>query len=123
MHMKNYKFFKTESEPSCSRNMTDDILNLTCVVTFRGQGNPVIKWIQFAGKEEKEFTVGIVNIQRMGPFGLTHTSTLIVQTDESERDHFRVYSYQYTVTFCLPDNATRPTDGRLCVFSQLLGIG
>lgn len=108
--------FFTESEPSCSSNVTGDVLNFTCVVAFRGQGNPLINWTQLVGKEEKEVNVGIVNTQEAGQL-VTHTSTLIVQTDESKRN-FLAYIYRYTVKFCSPDNASRITNGSLCIFSK-----
>ncbi len=112
----------TESVPYCSRNEFRDVINLTCSVTFRGDGNPVIKWIQIIGKEEKEITVGIENTKRAGPL-FTHTSSLMLPVHESEINQFQFY--RYIAQFCIPDSAAKATVtvDRSCVFSQLIHIG
>ena len=97
-------------------------MNFTCIVIFSGHVNPIVKWTRVAVNEEKEVTVGIENTQRMDLL-ISHTSTLSVLTNETKRNCFQVYSYRYTVKFCLRDNATGTADDGLCIFSQSISYG
>lgn len=91
-------FLFSDSQPSCSTETENDVVNASCSIGFSGNWPPVIEWYDRSGKLEANDTTTIPS-QRV-------TSFLILPLNDDSRE---LYMLTCSVKFNIEDKPQRTT--------------
>lgn len=74
----------TESDLFCVDSSTEDLVNLTCAIEFRGNWAPMMEWKERNSHDERVLSVG-VNVVILPNERVT--STLVMEVQEGSRNY------------------------------------